>query len=48
VAARNRLPRAVPQVVFDPDLGYYVDGPLITRHGVRNNFDAAKICAALG
>jgi hypothetical protein len=41
-----RTGQAVYQVVFDPDLGFYVDGPLITRHGVRDNFDAAKICAA--
>jgi hypothetical protein len=39
---------AVYQVVFDPGSGYYVDGPLIARHGVRDNFDAAKICAAFG
>ena len=41
-----RTGEAVYQVVFDPELGYYVDGPLIARHGVRDNFDAAKICAA--
>lgn len=43
-----RTGEAVYQVVYDPDLGYYVDGPLITRHGVRDNFDGAKICAAFG
>jgi hypothetical protein len=41
-----RTGAALYQVVYDPDLGYYVDGPLIDRHGVRDNFDAAKICAA--
>jgi hypothetical protein len=43
-----RTGEAVFQVVFDPDSGTYRDGPLITRHGVRDNFDAAKICAAFG
>jgi hypothetical protein len=43
-----RTGQAVYQVVYDPDLGFYVDGPLIIRHGVRDNFDAAKICAAFG
>lgn len=41
-----RTGEAVYQVVFDVELGYYVDGPLIARHGVRDNFDAAEICAA--
>jgi hypothetical protein len=41
-----RTGRAVYQVVFDPDLGYYVDGALLARHGVRDNFDGAEICAA--
>ena len=35
-------------VVFDPDLGYYVDGMRIVRHGLRDNFDGAEICAAFG
>ena len=43
-----RTGAAVYQVVFDPDVGYYVDGPLVVRHGVRDNFDAAKVCAAFG
>ena len=43
-----RTGQAVYQVVFDPDLGFYVDGALLTRHGVRDNFDGAKICAAFG
>jgi hypothetical protein len=36
------------QVVFDPEIGFYVDGPLITRHGIRDNFDQAEFCAAFG
>ena len=43
-----RTGEAVYQVVFDPNAGYYVDGPLVVRHGVRDNFDAAKVCAAFG
>jgi hypothetical protein len=43
-----RTGEAVYQVVFDYTSGFYVDGPLLTRHGVRDNFDAAKICAAFG
>jgi hypothetical protein len=43
-----RTGQAVYEVVYDPGLGFYVDGPLITRHGVRDNFNAAKICAAFG
>jgi len=43
-----RTGQAVYQVVYDPVSGFYVDGPLITRHGVRSNFDAPKICAAFG
>lgn len=43
-----RTGEAVYQVVYDPDAGHYVDGSLIVRHGVRDNFDAAKICAAFG
>ena len=34
------------QVVFDPVLGYYVDGPLVTRHGIRDDFDPTAFCAA--
>ena len=37
---------AVYQVVLDPGSGFYVDGPLIERHGVRADFDTQKICAA--
>ena len=43
-----RTGMAVYQVVYDPESGFYRDGPLIERHGVRDNFDAAKICAAFG
>jgi hypothetical protein len=43
-----RTGEAVYQVVYDPGSGYYVDGPLLARHGVRDNFDAARICAAFG
>ena len=41
-----RTGQAVYQVVFDPDIGYYVDGPLVTRHGLRDNFDPTEFCAA--
>ena len=36
------------QVVFDPEIGFYVDGPLISRHGIRDNFDHDEFCAAFG
>jgi hypothetical protein len=36
------------RVVFDPDIGFYVDGPQITRHGIRDNFDQDEFCAAFG
>ncbi len=41
-----RTGMALYQVVFDPASGFYVDGPLLERHGVRADFDAQKICAA--
>ena len=41
-----RTGQAVYDVVFDPDLGYYVDGQLVTRHGLRDNFDTAEFCGA--
>ena len=41
-----RTGQAVYQVVLDPDTGFFVDGPLVTRHGLRDNFDATKFCAA--
>ena len=43
-----RTGQAVYQVVLDPDSGFFVDGPLVTRHGVRDDFDAAAFCAAFG
>ena len=41
----QRTGQAVYEVVFDPVSGFYLDGPLVTRHGVRADFDAAAICA---
>jgi hypothetical protein len=41
-----RTGQAVYDVVFDPVLGYYVDGQLVTRHGLRDDFDASAFCAA--
>ena len=35
-------------VVFDPDLGFYIDGPRLLRHGLRDDFDPAALCAAFG
>jgi len=35
-------------VVFDPSSGFYMDGPRILRHGLRDNFDPAEFCAAFG
>jgi hypothetical protein len=43
-----RTGQAVYQVVFDPVLGYYVDGSLVTRHGIRDDFDPTEFCAAFG
>ena len=43
-----RTGQATYKVVLDPDSGFYVDGPLVTRHGVRDDFDAAAFCAAFG
>lgn len=43
-----RTGQATYQVVLDPDTGFYVDGPLVTRHGVRDDFDTAAFCAAFG
>jgi hypothetical protein len=41
-----RTGQAVYEVVRDPDTGFFVDGPLVTRHGLRDNFDAARFCGA--
>ena len=43
-----RTGQAVYQVVFDPVLGFYVDGPLVTRHGLRDDFDVSEFCAVFG
>lgn len=43
-----RTGQAVYQPVFDPVLGVYVDGPLISRHGIRDDFDLAEFCAVFG
>jgi hypothetical protein len=40
-----RTGQAVFEVVFDPVLGFYVDGPLVTRHGLRHDFDPVAFCA---
>jgi hypothetical protein len=45
-AVFHRTGQAVFAVVFDPELGFYVDGPLLARHGLRDDFDAAAFCAA--
>ena len=42
----HRTGQAVFEVVFDPDSGFYVDGPLVARHGLRADFDAAAFCAS--
>jgi hypothetical protein len=42
----HRTGQAVFAVVFDPELGFYVDGPLIARHGLRADFDPIAFCAA--
>jgi hypothetical protein len=44
----HRTGQAVYEVVFDPASGFYRDGPLVTRHGLRASFDAAAFCAAFG
>jgi len=43
-----RTGQAKYEVVFDPDLGFYVDGPVISRHGIRDDFDLTEFCAAFG
>lgn len=42
----HRSGQAAFAVVFDPDSGFFVDGPLIARHGLRDDFDAAAFCAS--
>ena len=41
-----RSGQALFEVVFDPASGFYVDGPLIARHGLRDVFDPVSFCAA--
>jgi hypothetical protein len=41
-----RTGQAVYEVVFDPMSGFYVDGPLVSRHGIRDDFDLSEFCAA--
>jgi hypothetical protein len=43
----HRSGQATFQVVFDPNSGFYVDGPLTARHGLRDDFDPVAYCAAL-
>lgn len=43
----HRTGQAAFEVVFDPDRGFYPDGPLIARHGLRADFDPIAFCAAL-
>lgn len=45
-AVFHRSGQATFAVVFDPDRGFYVDGPLVARHGLRDDFDAAAFCAS--
>jgi hypothetical protein len=45
-AVFHRSGQAAFAVVFDPDLGFFVDGPLTARHGLRDDFDATAFCAA--
>jgi hypothetical protein len=41
-----RTGQAVYEVVFDPVSGFYVDGPLVSRHGIRDDFDLSEFCTA--
>ena len=41
-----RTGQATFEVVFDPELGFYVDGPVLARHGLRADFDPVAFCAA--
>jgi hypothetical protein len=44
----HRTGQDVFQVVFDPQTGFYVDGPRIARHGLRDDFDLAVFCGEFG
>lgn len=46
-AVFHRSGQAVFEVVFDPNSGFFVDGPLTARHGLRADFDPVALCAAL-
>jgi hypothetical protein len=41
-----RTGQATFEVVFDPDRGFYVDGPVLARHGLLASFDPVAVCAA--
>jgi hypothetical protein len=41
-----RTGQALFEVVLDPASGFYVDGPTIARHGLRDVFDPVPFCAA--
>jgi hypothetical protein len=43
----HRSGQATFQVVFDPISGFFVDGPLTARHGLRDDFDPVAFCEAL-
>lgn len=43
----HRSGQATFQVVFDPTSGFFVDGPLTARHGLRADFDPVAFCEAL-
>ena len=43
----HRSGQATFDVVFDPNLGFFVDGPLTARHGLRDDFDPVAFCQAL-
>jgi hypothetical protein len=42
----HRTGQALFEVVFDPATGFFVDGPLIARHGLRDVLDPVELCAA--
>jgi hypothetical protein len=46
-AVFHRSGQATFQVVFDPISGFFVDGPLTARHGLRDDFDPVAFCEAL-
>ena len=43
----HRTGQSLFEVVLDPASGFFVDGPQIARHGLRDVFDPAELCAAL-